>query len=286
MPPIQVDENQSIRTDTATASVDKSKFIWQVEDVSDIDPPPYSQSVDPTIDPKNEPIDHVYAKPDFRKLSTEIPEADIHASIGSAFQLAAESYFKGGAFEKAMTDTIHRVATIQTTYRLSDNKEDSSSDDEEEPVVEISDESSTALTIVPPKSKGRRSNQSRICHRTSATGTLFGTIWMRTTSVQFSSDTRKDLNIVSSFTFFPSWWLTKVGMKYGMEASLFSTPTGWQFNFNPIRAIPDDSPIFKACQQGNVETVRFLLSEGSASVRDTNSKGWTPLHVSSLFDAN
>lgn len=64
-----------------------------------------------------------------------------------------------------------------------------------------------------------------------------------------------------------------------MEVSLFSNATGWQFNFNPVRAVPDNSPIFNACRKGNVSVVRYLLSEGEASVRDTDSKGWTPLHV-------
>lgn len=283
MPPAYVDEkqmqNQNATKGVRTATVEKWEFTSKVEDILDSDQPPRPKLQSSAVDPTGEPTDSAYAKLDFRKLTTEFPEAH-QASIGSAFQLAAESYFKGGAFEKAMSDTVHRVATIQTTYRYGRDKEESNSDDEKPAVAMPCKSSATGLDIAHSKSKGRRASQSRICHRTSATGTLFGTIWLRTTSVQISASTCKNVDIVSSFTFFPSWWLTKVGMKYGMEANLFTTPTGWQFNFNPVRAVPDDSPIFNACQKGNIETVRFLLTEGEASVRDTNSKGWTPLHVS------
>jgi hypothetical protein len=80
-------------------------------------------------------------------------------------------------------------------------------------------------------------------------------------------------DVVSSFTFYPSWWLTKLGVKFGMEATLCETFAGWQFNFNPVRAVPDGSPIFRACKTGNLPAMQFLIADGAASVEDTNSKG-------------
>jgi len=216
-------------------------------------------------------------KPDLRNLPADMPASELHASVKSALQLAAENYFQSGAFAKAMSDTVHRVSTIQTTYRHNKESNDPGHEDEQSSANSNHSAANLIQSI-------RRGSESRICYRTSATGVLFGTIWLRTTSVRIYSSSGKKgrkVDVVSSFTFFPSYWLTKVGLNYGMEANVFPTPTGWQFNFNPIRAVPDDSPIFSACRKGNISAVRFLLTEGKASVRDTNSKGWTPLHVSS-----
>lgn len=283
MPPAYVEEEQVRNQDTAKSmkkdTAGKSQFTSKLGEISESVLPPYSQGS--TIDPTEDPVFPADMKPDFRKLATDFPESELQASIGHALQLAAENYFRGGAFEKAMSDTIHRVATIQTTYHYGRDSEESSPDDEDPAVATTHSSSVTDIDIIRSGSKGRRASQSRICHRTSATGTLFGTIWLRKTCVQVNSHTGKNVDVVSSFTFFPSWWLNRVGMKYGMEANLSSTPTGWQFNFNPIRVVPDDSPIFNACRKGSISTVQFLLAEGEASVRDTNSKGWTPLHVSS-----
>ena len=287
MPPVYVEQVQVESHTSKDIKTDgnQTQVTVQVEEVPDCDLPPYTEdgtTVDtPKEDADEPPAVHRGTKPDFRKFANDFPEEDLQASIGTALQLAAENYFRGGAFEKAMSETIHRVATIQTTFHYSGKDESSSENDEPEPTFNAK-HPVTDLDVVRPAFKHRRASQSRICHKTSATGTLFGTIWLRTTSVQVNSLTGKNVDVVSSFTFFPSWWLTKVGMKHGMEANLLSTPTGWQFNFNPIRAVPDDSPIFNACRRGNVSTVRFLLSEGAASVRDTNSKGWTPLHVRSF----
>jgi hypothetical protein len=120
-------------------------------------------------------------KPDFRKLATDFFEDEIQASMGKALQLAAENYFRGGAFEKAMTDTIHRVATIQTTYHY--GRDNESSFENEEPEESKSFGSSVNDLAVIHSGHGRRASLWRIYHKTSATGTLFGTVWLRTTSV-------------------------------------------------------------------------------------------------------
>jgi hypothetical protein len=219
-------------------------------------------------------------KPNVYELPTGLPVSEFQASIEGAFQVAADSYFHGGAFARAMNDTIHRVATIQTTYNCNEASDDSESGN----TVPTADSDHTSLAtgvdLIRRPSIGRRESQSRICHRTSATGALFGTIWLRTTSIRVDPRSGKKFDIVSSFTFFPSWWLTKLGVKFGMEATLCETFSGWQFNFNPIRVVPDDSLIFRACKSGNLPVVQYLIADGTASVKDTNSKGWSPLHVS------
>jgi hypothetical protein len=275
MPPVYVEEAQ-VESNT---SAKKPPVVEEVEQVPDSDLPPSYEMQDSAHDIEDKLGEIPPAtKPNFRKIATDFPEAELQACLGNALQLAAENYFRGGAFEKAMSETVHRVATIQTTYHYGE-KDKSSDDSNDFNATPHRYPSAETLDIVSSGSEYRRASQSRICQRTTATGVVLGTVWLRTTSVQVNSNTGKNIDIVSSFTFFPSWWLTKVGMKYGVEANLFATATGWQFNFNPIRAVPDDSPIFNACRKGNLSTVRFLLSEGDASVRDTNSKGWTPLHV-------
>lgn len=170
---------------------------------------------------------------------------------------------------------MQRVAAIKTTFRREVDPIDAFQEDD--PVLEDTEDSFTALVELE-----RRGSRSRLCYRTSATGVLFGTVWLRTTSVRLDSNISKlgrKVDFVSFVSFMPSSWLTRAGVNYGMEINYSSTTTGWQFNFNPIHAVPDNSPIFTACQQGNLAAVQFLLAEGKASVRDTNSKGMTPLHV-------
>lgn len=171
MPPAYVEEDVS-------SGLKKSEFTSSVEEIVDEDPPEYSKAT----------------KIAYKKSAAGFSE-EVQTSIGNAFQLAAESYFKGGAFEKAMTDTIHRVASIQTTYHYGGDKKESSSDEEDIPEAIARKASATNLI------QGRRGSQSRICHRTSATDTLFGTIWLRTTTVQVNARSSKNVDIVSSFTF-------------------------------------------------------------------------------------
>jgi len=248
--------------------------------ISDEELPSYSETLDSPLNQPEETSFPSDTKPNVYDLPTGLPVSEFQASIEGAFQVAANSYFHGGAFARAMNDTIHRVATIQTTY----NCDEASGESESGNTVptEGSDHTSSATgnDLIRRPLIGRQESQARICHRTSATGALFGTIWLRTTSVRVDPRSGKKFDIVSSFTFFPSWWLTKLGVKFGMEATLCETFSGWQFNFNPIRVVPDDSLIFRACKSGNLPVVQYLIADGTASVKDTDSKGWTPLHVS------
>jgi hypothetical protein len=282
MPPAYVEEDrlQSNPLGSTEQDAKQSPIVIEIEEVPDHGLQPFGETHHSAHDGEsNEKSEFLPGtKPNFREMVKEFSQAELQASLGSALQLAAENYFRGGAFEKAMNETIHRVATIQTTYRYGE-KEWSKPDGNDTNTTLHHHYSAESLEIVHSGSQHHRPSQSRICQRATATGVVLGTVWLRTTSVQVNSHTDKSVDIVSSFTFFPPWWLTKVGVKYGVEANLFSTATGWQFNFNPIRAVPDDSPIFNACRKGNISAVQFLLSQGNASVRDTNSKGWTPLHV-------
>lgn len=83
----------------------------------------------------------------------------------------------------------------------------------------------------------------------------------------------------SSLAYYPSSWLLKVGLKVGMEIALINSQRGWKCSLSSIRAVPDNSLVFRFCQSGNIEAVRELFSRGEASVYDVDSEGQTPLHV-------
>ena len=88
----------------------------------------------------------------------------------------------------------------------------------------------------------------------------------------------------TSITFRPAEWLVKLGAKYGIHACMIRYSTqGWQHKLKMFCPVPDNSPIFQMCSIGNLTAVRDLLCGGHASVRDTDSLGRTPLHVSGLY---
>ena len=86
----------------------------------------------------------------------------------------------------------------------------------------------------------------------------------------------------TSYTISPASWLVRLGIDYGLQLSFVSSSRGWKNTLNSFCTVPDDALIFEFCKQGNIPAVRTLLSGGHASVRDTNSEGYTPLHVSSI----
>ena len=57
---------------------------------------------------------------------------------------------------------------------------------------------------------------------------------------------------------------------------------GLKNTLKTFRPVPDDALIFEFCRQGNASAVMSLLSGGHASIRDTDSHGFTPLHVSGI----
>jgi hypothetical protein len=81
--------------------------------------------------------------------------------------------------------------------------------------------------------------------------------------------------------FHPASWIVNLGFLYGLKAFANQSGQAWKHVMETFRPVPDDSEIFKLCKEGNNDAVKVLLSpEGGASPWDTNSTGWTPLHVS------
>ena len=90
----------------------------------------------------------------------------------------------------------------------------------------------------------------------------------------------------TAYTIYPAQWMIRLGIRYGLHLKLCSSSTqGWQNSLKTFNPVPDDALIFEYCEKGNISAVRGLLSRGLASVKDTNSDGYTPLHVSLYDDA-
>lgn len=116
------------------------------------------------------------------------------------------------------------------------------------------------------------------------TENVFCTIYVTTKTTVFKSHYNDHPNQYEneiSITIFPAWWLIKLGISYAPRGSLFrSTTSGWKYQFNPYRLVSSDALIFEFCQSNNLAGVQTLLSRGEASVKDMDSLGRTPLHVS------
>ena len=181
-----------------------------------------------------------------------------------------------------MTNSLERVTSVQSTHhgRYTNTSTRPDTTKSYRTIVEgqgISDEEIDCSDFK------ARLQRTRVCHSTSAMGTMFGNIWIRKSTLKVeagSTASEGTYEIITSLIFYPSQWLTKIGVRHGMEANLSASTSGFRFNVTPIRAVPDNSFIFELCAAGKLDGVQRLFRRGEASVRDTNSNGWTPLHVS------
>jgi len=85
----------------------------------------------------------------------------------------------------------------------------------------------------------------------------------------------------TSYTIYPATWLIRLGFHCGLRLGFLSSSTqGWKNTIMTFCPVPDDALIFEFSKEGNLSAVKKLLSGGHASVQDTDSQGYTPLHVS------
>lgn len=110
--------------------------------------------------------------------------------------------------------------------------------------------------------------------------TIFGAVYFRSrvfrtcTRFESSKEQSKDLyEFATYFTWYPAVWLARLGIKFGVNASIARSYQGWKSTLKVFPAVPDDSLIFDFCKSGNIEGVQTLLTKGSASVRDTDTHG-------------
>ena len=87
----------------------------------------------------------------------------------------------------------------------------------------------------------------------------------------------------TTYSISPAAWMIRLGVCHGLRLNcLLSSIQGWKSTLEILRPVPDDALIFEYCRKGDESAVRELLSRGHASVRDIDSRGFTPLHVSLL----
>jgi len=258
---------------------------------------PVLSKVDPRyeVEPAESlPLSHIVESIDEKELvigrssyATDITVSNprVQNFLQNSLHLAVDSLFKSGTVEQLMSDAINRVTSFDCTCRGSYGEDGS----EVQNVDGMRDESSGVPELAPPPPPGAGRGpppplkRARVCHQTSSMGVLFGSIWIRTSTLKVedaATGSSGQAEVITSFIFYPSSWLNWCGFRFGTEANLqFSPETGWNFNISPIRAVPESSLIFDLCRMGDLPAVKLLLSRGDASVKDTSPKGWTPLHV-------
>ena len=101
-------------------------------------------------------------------------------------------------------------------------------------------------------------------------------------SDQYSSSLAFDSGqTMTVHVFYPASWLVRLGLKCGFRVQLADSRfSGRVASLATFNVVSDDASIFESCRQGNVSAVRNLLVQGNASIKDSDSCGQTPLHVS------
>jgi hypothetical protein len=217
-----------------------------------------------------------------KSVSSIVSSKPVQALLKHSLELAIDDLFQSGTVDQLMDSTITRMNSFDSA--LSGEYDSESYKMHDTPVPYHPNNPNADYT-----SEGGKTNyrftRSRVCHKTSSMGCLFGSIWVRTSTLkvdQGSSASAGRFEIITSFIFYPAGWLTRFGFRYGVEASLNNSSGGWKFNYTPVRAVPDSSLIFDLCRIGDTRAVELLLQRGDASIKDTSSTGWTPLHVCHL----
>ncbi|KAK0620114.1 hypothetical protein B0T14DRAFT_566891 [Immersiella caudata] len=186
--------------------------------------------------------------------------------LAQAMHRSVEDMLASGILQQVLLSAMHQPSSFETGY--SGSFDPNGLNMHKKPSTTTSDHNIGNENKPPP-------------HKTSM-GVMFGSIWIRTSSLKAAAGcnvSNGDLEVVTSFIFYPKSWLGRFGLRRGVEANLhWSGTTGWKFNIKPIRAVPENAYIFRMCEQGNIAAVKDLLSSGDASLMDTSPKGWTPLH--------
>lgn len=137
-----------------------------------------------------------------------------------------------------------------------------------------------------PRKTTTRQRLDVISRSSNTTKTFFGDITIqaseyatRILTVQGYEDLEHPAQSSIRVIFRPAAWLLRFRLAYELRLGLIRSSQTWKTSFQVFQPVPDDSPIFTFCRLGNIEGIQTLLSTKQASVWDTNSKGYTPLHV-------
>jgi hypothetical protein len=218
---------------------------------------------------------------DNRALSAVVSSKPVQSLLQQSLHMAVDNLFATGMVQQLMDETLLQAASLET--EASGTYTDDGYDLERGiPASKDAKHNRSEGSQEHERGRGRVS-RSRLCHKTTSMGVMLGSIWIRHSALKVddgSDSSQGRVEVVNSFIFYPSSWLTKMGLGYGTEASLTCSPAeGWKFNFAPLRAVPENSLIFDLCRRGEVNAVQLMLDRGDASVKDTSPRGWSPLHV-------
>ncbi|TGO63262.1 hypothetical protein BCON_0014g00510 [Botryotinia convoluta] len=96
-----------------------------------------------------------------------------------------------------------------------------------------------------------------------------------TTSTTGVVDANEDADMDVDLTILPKAWMRLKGMHI-KQSRRFGR---WTYYFRPVRVVPDESPIFYACKNGDIGEILQLVQTGRASVFDTSQQGYNLIHV-------
>ena len=65
----------------------------------------------------------------------------------------------------------------------------------------------------------------------------------------------------TSIVIYPSPWIVKLGLGFAAQADISWSSNGWKLMQQTWRIIPRSSPIFRACNEGDTQTVKSRLAE-------------------------
>jgi hypothetical protein len=252
-------------------------------------PPSYADSFTPTPGEKTQSLSHREVISGDTSLSAIASSAVVQKFLQHSLHLAVDDLFVSGTVQQLMEASLNKVTSFDAVHTGSYD-----SDGHEIcriPVTEYEKSQSKQTDSTTNKQSAAQEappglRRSRTCYGKSSIGVVLGSIWIRTSTLKVaeaSSISAGQLEVITSFIFYPASWLSRIGLKYGAEANLQWSPTaGWKFNIATVRAVPENSYIFDFCREGNVKAVMRLIERGDASLEDTSPKGWTPLHVSTF----
>ncbi|KAL3425430.1 hypothetical protein PVAG01_02221 [Phlyctema vagabunda] len=80
------------------------------------------------------------------------------------------------------------------------------------------------------------------------------------------------------YCYFPSHHLSRLAF----QISASNSKGAWKYSLTPIRIVPSNSPVFRACWRGDTMEMARLISSGQATIRDSTLNGSSLLHIAAM----
>jgi hypothetical protein len=142
-------------------------------------------------------------------------------------------------------------------------------------------ESGSGSSITSTVDRCKRLNPAKRRPKVDMVTRWYGIGWVQTTYSRYNPEERghhSSENVDMRRQFLPAAWIGLPGFSI-FHTRLHSVYGQWTFAFTPIYVVPNTSPVFAACEAGDVDEFERLIDAGKATIYDTNDSGWTLLHV-------